>query len=72
MKKALKELHKWLFSLHLLAFIKDYIEDILIFSGLIIIIKATFLLSTIAGLYTLGGILLLLGVYFAGNPVERR
>jgi hypothetical protein len=72
MNKVLKEALKRLFNPHLRTFIAAYIEDILILSGLIIIIKTTFLLSIIAGLYTLGGILLLLGLYFARNPTERR
>ena len=71
MKKAIKKLYRGLFVRYLKAFIAAYIEDILILSGLMIIIKATFLLSAIAGLYALGGILLLLGLYFARNPTER-
>ncbi len=48
-----------------------YIEDILIFSGLIIIIWTTFIISKIAGRYCLGITLVLLGIYFAKNPPER-
>jgi Zn-dependent membrane protease YugP len=53
-------------------FILNYIEDILILSGLAVIIATTFLLSKIAGLYSLGVILFGLGVYFARNPLEKR
>lgn len=50
----------------------DYIEDILILSGLTVIVTTTFLLSLIAGLYSLGIALFGLGIYFAKNPPERR
>jgi hypothetical protein len=53
-------------------FMLNYIEDILILSGLTVIIAATFLLSEIAGLYCLGAVLFGLGVYFSKNPPERR
>ena len=49
----------------------DYMEDILIFSGLLIIIMATFFISKIIGLYVLGGILVGLGVYFTRYPPRR-
>lgn len=49
-----------------------YLEDILIASGLATIVTATFQLSFIAGLYCMGGVQLLLGAYFAVNPLERR
>lgn len=52
-------------------FFMNYMEDILIISGLAVIVKTTFLFSEIAGLYTLGAILLLLGIYFAKNPLRR-
>jgi hypothetical protein len=42
-----------------------FIDDILILGGLGVVIAATFILSTIAGLYALGATLFLLGVYFA-------
>lgn len=48
-----------------------YLEDILIISGLLIIITATFLLSKIIGLYITGIILFGLGVYFSKNPLKR-
>lgn len=52
--------------------ILNYIEDVLILSGLAIIIATTFLLSKIIGLYCLGTVLLVVGIYFAKNPPERR
>ena len=52
-------------------FLIKYMEDILIVSGLIFIIKATFLLSTIAGLYCLGVCLLALGIYFTVFPARK-
>lgn len=48
-----------------------YIDDILIISGLIFIITATFLLSKILGLYVFGGSLFGLGVYFTKYPFKR-
>ena len=45
-----------------------YIEDILIFCGLGLIIVTTFFVSKIAGLYLLGFILIGLGLYFSRNP----
>ncbi|WP_333860791.1 hypothetical protein [Clostridium sp.] len=50
--------------------IKNYIEDILIISGLLTIIGATFLVSKIIGIYALGIVLLSLGIYFAKYPKE--
>ena len=49
-------------------FIEAYIEDIFILSGLLIIIVATFFISKIAGLYSLGIILFGLGIYFSIKP----
>lgn len=51
--------------------ILDYIEDILILSGLTCIVWATFLLSKIAGLYAIGLVLFGLGAYIAINPPRR-
>lgn len=48
------------------------IEDILILSGLAVIVTATFLLSFIAGLYCLGGVLFGLGVYAAIKESQRK
>lgn len=52
--------------------IKKYIEDILIFSGLALIIATTFLVSMILGLYTLGVILFGLGVFFSRHPPKEK
>lgn len=51
--------------------IKKYLEDILILSGLSIIVIATFLISKIAGLYVTGAVLFGLGVYFSKFPLRR-
>lgn len=48
--------------------ILKYIEDVLIFSGLTLIVVATFLLSKIIGMYILGLILVGLGVLFLKYP----
>lgn len=52
--------------------IVNYIEDIFIFSGLVLIVIATFLLSKIIGMYVLGGTLFSLGMFFAKNPPVKR
>ena len=57
--------------IQIIKFINKYIEDFLIVSGLAVIVITTFLLSKIAGLYSLGGILLGLGIYFAKNPPRK-
>lgn len=49
-----------------------YIEDILIVSGLILIIIAAFLLNKILGIFISGVTLFSLGVYFARFPLGRR
>lgn len=48
-----------------------YIEDILIIGGLSCIVVATFFLSTIGGIYILGGCLFGLGVYFTKYPIRK-
>jgi len=48
--------------------ILNYIEDILIISGLILIVLATFLLSKIAGMYALGITLFGIGIFFSRHP----
>jgi hypothetical protein len=53
-------------------FIIKYLEDILIMSGLLIIVTATFLISSIFGMYVLGLILFSLGVYFSKYPLKER
>ncbi|WP_270505546.1 hypothetical protein [Paraclostridium sordellii] len=50
----------------------NYIEDILIFLGLIIIALTTLKLDLYIGLYVLAIILIILGIYFAKNPLTRR
>jgi membrane-bound ClpP family serine protease len=55
----------------IIKYILKYIEDILIFSGLILIVIATFLLSKIIGLYVLGLILFGLGIFFSRHPPIR-
>lgn len=59
MKKALKV-------------ILNYLEDILIISGLALITGTTFFIDKIAGCYATGIILFGLGAYFARNPIGRR
>ncbi|WP_019850635.1 hypothetical protein [Desulfitobacterium sp. PCE1] len=49
----------------------DYLEDFLIFMGLLLIMLATFLLNSIAGIYATGIILFLLGVYFIRFPIKK-
>ncbi|WP_055338370.1 hypothetical protein [Paraclostridium sordellii] len=50
----------------------NYIEDTLIFLGLIIIALTTLKLDLYIGLYVLAIILIILGIYFAKNPLTRR
>ena len=50
----------------------NYIEDILIFLGLIIIVITTLVLNFYVGMYVLAIIFLILGIYFAKNPLRRR
>jgi len=52
--------------------ILKYIEDILIISGLLLIIIATFLISVIAGIYLLGLVLFGLGIFFTRHPPKLR
>jgi len=49
-----------------------FVEDFFIFLGLTPIVAATFALNTIAGVYGLGFILLIIGVIMARNPPKRR
>lgn len=51
--------------------IVKYLEDILILSGLTVIVIATFLLSGIAGMYAAGVALFGLGVYFSKYPLKK-
>lgn len=52
--------------------ILNYIEDIFIVSGLLLIIIATFLVSIIAGIYVLGVVLFGLGIFFTRHPPKPR
>jgi len=52
--------------------VADYGEDILIFSGLVVIIVTTFFISKIAGGYVTGAILTGLGAYLARFPPKRK
>lgn len=51
--------------------ILKYLEDILIFSGLAVIVVTTFLVSKVLGLYALGFTLFGLGVFFARHPPRK-
>lgn len=51
--------------------ILKYLEDILIFSGLAVIVATTFLVSKIIGLYVLGFVLFGLGAFFARHPPRK-
>jgi len=53
-------------------FFCNYIEDILIFLGLTIIALTTLKLDFYIGMYVLALILIVLGIYFAKNPLTRR
>lgn len=47
------------------------IEDFLIFTGLFLIIIATFIINTVAGIYVTGATLLLFGCYFVKYPIKK-
>ncbi len=51
--------------------INDYIEDFLIFLGLLIISITTLVINKIIGLYVIGIIFIILGALFALNPKGR-
>ena len=50
----------------------NYLEDFLIIIGLIIISTMTLLFSIWLGMYVIGVIFIVLGIYFARNPLNRR
>jgi len=50
----------------------NHIEDFLILTGLILIILATFIVNLIAGIYVIGTVLLLLGIYFTKYTIKGR
>lgn len=72
MKKIIELIKNMSKNVHPIMFIIKYLEDLLIISGLIVIIKATFLLSKIGGMYALGLVLLGLGAYFTKYPLQGR
>ncbi|MFD2671823.1 hypothetical protein [Marinicrinis sediminis] len=45
--------------------LKEHFDDLLMLLGLVFIVIPTFIISSIAGLYTLGAVLFLLGLFFA-------
>ncbi len=49
-------------------FIRNYIEDALIFSGLAVLVGTTFFINVYAGFYAAGLVLLGMGLYFARFP----
>lgn len=46
-------------------FLKKWIEDIFIISGLTVLVTTTFFINKIIGFYALGVVLFGLGIYFA-------
>ncbi len=72
MKKVFERLNKLMKSINIGQFLIKYIEDMLIVSGLAVLVGTTFLLSKILGLYSLGVVLLGLGIYLAKYPPGRR
>ena len=55
----------------ILTFLGAFVEDFLILTGLILIIKTTYTLNTIAGAYVLGFILLIIGIIMARKPPRK-
>lgn len=52
-------------------YFKQSYNDLLILSGLFFIVFATFLISSIAGFYCVGVVLLLLGIWFTLVPPNK-
>lgn len=52
-------------------FLLSYVEDFLIFTGLFLIVFATFLINKIAGIYASGIVLFLMGIWFAKYPFKK-
>ncbi|MBS4539817.1 hypothetical protein GOQ27_15185 [Clostridium sp. D2Q-11] len=48
-----------------------YIEDFFILVGLLFIIIPTYIVNIIIGLYVTGLIFIMLGIYFARNPLKK-
>ncbi len=55
----------------ILKVLRNYMEDILIISGLLLITGTTFFIDILAGFYIAGLILLGLGIYFTRYPPGR-
>ena len=55
----------------ILIFLGAFVEDFLIFIGLTLIIAATFTLNRVAGIYSLGFILLIIGLIMARRPPRK-
>lgn len=47
-----------------------YVEDLFIFIGLFLIIRATFILHAIAGMYVMGAIFVLIGYLISRKPLR--
>lgn len=47
------------------------VEDILIISGLTVMVITTFFVNRVIGWYALGAVLFAVGVYFAKHPMRR-
>ena len=55
----------------ILTFLGAFVEDFLILTGLILIIKTTYTLNAMAGAYVLGFILLIIGTIMARKPPRK-
>lgn len=54
-----------------LMILSTFAEDLLIFLGLTLIVAATFTINTVAGVYALGFILMLIGIIMARKPPRK-
>ena len=57
--------------INILTFFGAFVEDFLILTGLILIIKTTYTLNAMAGAYALGFILLIIGIILARKPPKK-
>lgn len=55
-----------------LRWLADYAEDLLIVAGLGVVVWASFLVSVVLGLYTLGAVLIVVGLLLARGVVGGR
>ena len=55
----------------ILTFLGAFVEDFLVLTGLILIIKTTYTLNAMAGAYVLGFILLIIGIILARKPPKK-